>query len=95
MVPLAPRISPRLVAEVERLADGRHSIAEICRRVGSAADRLGLARPSYERIRVLVHAHRRRRAGPDTVDVLVDVMSRGRPPQALLDHIAGVGVPKR
>jgi hypothetical protein len=68
-------------------------IAEVCRRVGAEADRLGLTRPSYERIRVLVHETRRvRRLGPSTASVLFDVWMRTRPPDALLDHLWGVGL---
>jgi len=65
--------------------------------VGSEAERLGLPRPSYERVRVLVHALRtaRRKAQrrPSTASVLLDVAMRVRPAEALLDHIAGIPVP--
>jgi hypothetical protein len=91
----APRISPRLLDALVRIDDGRQPIAEICRRVGAEADRLGLTRPSYERLRELVHESRRlRRRGPSTASVVVDVMVRARPPDALLAHVSGVGVPQ-
>jgi hypothetical protein len=89
----APRISLRLLAAIERLDDRSVSIAEVCRRVGAEAERLGLPRPSYQRIRVLVQEARRRRMEPDTVDVLLDVAWRARPPEAVLDHLAGTGLP--
>lgn len=38
------------------------SMAEAWRKVGLLAGRLGLARPSYETIRIIVGDHRRRRA---------------------------------
>lgn len=78
-----------------RLDNGKRPIAEIHRRVAREAERLGLARPSYERVRTLVHESRRiRRArGPSTASVLVDVAFRVRPPDAILDHVSGVGVP--
>lgn len=51
----------RLLDEIERLSRLRLPIAEINRRVGRAAWRMSLPRPSYERVRVLVHAARRLR----------------------------------
>lgn len=68
-------------------------IAETCRLVGAEAERLGLPRPSYERIRELVHEARRIRRGPSTASVLLDVAFRVRPPEAIADHLSGVGVP--
>ena len=69
-------------------------IAEVNRRVGAEAERLGLPRPSYQRIRVLVHElRRRRRRQPTTASVLVDIAFRARPVTALLDHVSGIGVP--
>jgi hypothetical protein len=91
----APRISFRLLAAIERLDDRSVSIAEVCRRVGAEAERLGVPRPSYQRIRVLVHEARRRRMDPDTVEVLLDVAWRARPPEAVLDHLAGTPLPPR
>jgi hypothetical protein len=85
----APRLSPRLLAALERIDDGKLPIAELRRRVGTEAERLGLARPSYERVRILAHEHRARRARPTTTDALLDVAMRVRPPEAILDHLAG------
>jgi class 3 adenylate cyclase len=90
----APRISPRLLKALERIDDGELTIAEIRRRVGAEADRLGLPRPSYERVRELVHESRRLRARVTTGDVLLGIAFRSRPPDAFLDHISGVGVPR-
>jgi hypothetical protein len=89
----APRISPRLIEAVVRLDRREVPIAETCRQVGQEAERLGLPRPSYQRIRELVHAARRIRRGPSTSSVLVDVAFRVRPPEAIVDHLSGVGVP--
>jgi hypothetical protein len=69
--------------------DGRLPIAELRRRVGTEAERLGLARPSYERVRILAHENRARRGRATTTDVLLDVAMRVRPPEAILDHLAG------
>jgi hypothetical protein len=97
VVTLAPRISRRLLAELERLDDGTVPFAELCRGVGAAADRFGLTRPSYERIRMLAHELRRRkrRPRPSTGEILADIALRTRPPEALVDHLAGVPLPRR
>jgi hypothetical protein len=96
MVTSAPRISRPLLAALARLNDPALPIAEVNRRLGAEAARLGLTRPSYERVRVLLQEARqarRRRRGPTTAQVLVDIAFRLRPPEALLDHLAGIGVP--
>lgn len=55
----------RLLDEIERLSRRREPIAEINRLAGAEAARMGLPRPSYEQVRVLVHTARRyRRFGP-------------------------------
>ena len=84
-----------MLAALVRLDDRALPIAEIYRRLGAEADRLRLTRPSYQRIRVLVHQARRiRRREPTTTQVLVDVCFRARPPTAVLDHLSGIGVPQ-
>jgi hypothetical protein len=88
----APRFSPRLIDAIVRLDDRRIPIAEVNRRVGQEAERLGLRRPSYQRVRVLVHQLRRVRKQPTTAAVLLEVAVRARPPEAVLDHVSGVGV---
>ena len=85
----APRLSPRLLAALERYDDGKLPVAELRRLVGAEAERLGLPRPSYERVRVLTHELRARRAEPTTEEVLWDVTWRVRPPDAISKHIAG------
>ncbi len=95
MLRFAPRIPDRLAKTLVRLDDRNVPIAETCRRLGAEADRLGLTRPSYERVRELVHLERSIRRGPSTTSVLVDIAWRVRPPGALFDHVSGVGVPSR
>jgi hypothetical protein len=90
----APRIHRRLLEALIRLDDRTVPIAETCRRIGAEADRRGLTRPSYQRVRVLVHESRRARRGPTTTSVLLDVMARSRPPEALIDHAAGIPLPE-
>jgi hypothetical protein len=96
----APRIPPVLVETLVELDDPDVPIAETNRRLGARAEGLGLRRPSYERVRELVHELRevreiRSRRGPTTRQVLLDVIFRARPPDALIQHISGVGVPRR
>jgi len=91
----APRIGPRLERELRKLDNGKRSFAEICRRAGDAAERLGHPRPSYEQVRVIVHRNRTLRRGPTTARVVSDVVFRVRPPTAVVDHFSGVGVPIR
>jgi len=86
----APRISPRLRSEVERLAAKPYSAADICREVGETAERLDLRRPSYERVRALVRELRRRPRTATTGQVLLDIAFRVRHPDAFIEHVSGV-----
>jgi hypothetical protein len=91
----APRISYRLLDALERLDDGKLGFGELTRRVGAEAVRLGLPRPSYEQVRSI--AVRRRTVGaarPRTAEVLLEVATRARPPEALLDHLTDGGLSK-
>jgi hypothetical protein len=94
MTTSAARIGRRLLAELDRIDDASLSIAEVNRRLGAAAERLGTTRPSYECVRRLVHERRDKRRGPTTLEVLADVSTRARPPDALLDHAAGMALPR-
>jgi len=85
----APRIDSRLVAAAERLDSPTTPIAETNRRVGTVAAELGLVRPSYEQVRIIVKLARRRGRHPSAGDVLLDIAFRTRPPTALLDHLTG------
>jgi hypothetical protein len=89
MASQAPRIGPTLLAGIERLDDDSFPIAEVNRRVGALASHLGVPRPSYEQIRVLVHEHRRRGLAPTAGQILLDVAGRSRPPEALLELLEG------
>jgi hypothetical protein len=85
----APRIGPTLLAGIARLDDENVPIADVYRRVAALASHLGYARPSYEQIRVLVHEHRTRGLAPTAGQILLEVASRGRPPEALLELLEG------
>jgi hypothetical protein len=94
---LAARVPDRLYKRLVKLDDASRPIAETYRLLATEAERMGLTRPSYERIRVLVHQSRRwtRSRGPSTTSVVVDVAFRVRPPEAILDQLSGIGVPTR
>jgi hypothetical protein len=62
MVQSSPRLDPRLIAAAFDLDDPSRSFADTWRAVSAVAADLGLVRPSYESVRVLVTAHRSRRA---------------------------------
>lgn len=95
MTVAAARVTPALLRLIVEVDDGGARIAETCRRVGAEAERCGLTRPSYERVRLLVHESRRARArrGPSTAEVLLHIAWRSRPPGALLAHLSGTGLP--
>jgi hypothetical protein len=90
---MAPRISRRLVEAIVRLDDRGRPIAETYRQVGAEAERLGLTRPSYQRIRELVHESRSIRRGPTASDWLRLVLApQTKNPEELIDALRGVGV---
>jgi hypothetical protein len=80
------------VRALDRLDDRRIPIAEVNRRLGAEAERLGLPRPSYQRVRVLIHQLRWFRRGPTTARVLWEVALRARAPEAIADQLSGIGV---
>jgi hypothetical protein len=53
-------LDDRLRAAAATLDDADHPVAETWRRVGELADALGLPRPGYDTIRLVVRSHRRR-----------------------------------
>lgn len=85
---MAPRLTLRLIDEIERRSKRRLPVAEINRQVGEAAAGFGLTKPSYERVRVLVHQARSvHRAGPDSFStVALEVLYRAKPPHALMER---------
>jgi hypothetical protein len=85
-VQFAPRISPRLIDCIERLSARRAPIAEINRLVGAEAERLGLPRPSYQRVRELVHQARELQTGHvSDAEILLDIATRRRSPAAITE----------
>jgi hypothetical protein len=91
VVVLSPRTDARLIAAIEKLDRSDVPIAETWRRVGLVADQLELTRPSYQQVRLIVHAARRRGRHPTAGDILLDIAFRTRPPQAFIDYLADTG----
>lgn len=97
----APRYDARIDALVVELDDERQSMAEICRRVSTAAEAFGLTRPSLVHLRTLVRDERHRkeaeRARRDALRAIaVDVagnLAIGRVPNAyeVADRIEDAG----
>lgn len=81
----SPRIDSRLLAALERLDDRARPIAETHRRLGLVADQLGLCRPSYERVRMLVHELRSGHRGTGAGSLLLDIAFMQRPPEAIIE----------
>jgi len=89
MVVIAPRIDSRLVAALVRFDNPKLPIAETNRRVGRLAAELGLPKPSYQQVRVVVHDIRRRKRGPGIGELLLDLALRTRSPEEILEILAG------
>jgi hypothetical protein len=61
MVAIAPRYPERLLGIIEALDDEELTLAEVARRVGAAAERAGITRPSTVHVRTVVAELRLRR----------------------------------
>jgi hypothetical protein len=90
VVSAAPRFDPRLVAALARLDRADQPIAETNRQLGIVADSLGVPRPSYERVRTLVHSLRlgRRRRDPGVGELLYDFVYQLRPADEVIELLA-------
>jgi len=77
VVPLAPRYSQRIFDLVRALDDADEPMAETCRRVGRAAEQIGLPRPSYSHLRRFIKEERAHRAAIAQVvrDVTSDLLA--------------------
>jgi hypothetical protein len=90
---MAPRISRRLIEAIVRFDDRGRPIAETYRRVGAEAERLGLTRPSYQRIRELVHEARTIRPGPSVGDFLrLSLAMKAGNPDVVIDLLRDLDV---
>jgi hypothetical protein len=84
-----PRVDERLVAALARLDDPTLPIAETNRRLGVVAEGLGLIRPSYQQVRVIVHELRSRRRSPRLGDTLLEIAYGMRTQEQILRVIPG------
>lgn len=77
----APRYDRRLVRAIRRLDDESLPIAEVWRRVGAVAWKLGVPRPSYVHVRRIVVSERERAAELREIrnEALVGLVSRMAP----------------
>jgi len=88
-VRFASRLPPPLFDLIERLAEKPFSIADINRLVGAEAERVGVTRPSYERVRELVHEARwLRKDHPSVGRTILDVATRTRSHAAYIELAA-------
>jgi hypothetical protein len=89
MLRFAPRYPPALFVLILGLDDETQPIAETCRRVGVAAERLGIERPSYPHVRriVLVERRRRRETGVSAGEALSRLLSEVVPMPAGLGEL--------
>ena len=90
----APRIDERLIRAIER-APAKASAAEVTRAVGDIAWSLGLPRPSYEQVRVIVRESQWETERVSDWSVLYDIMIGTRPAYDLVNRWAGVPLPNR
>jgi hypothetical protein len=94
LMPLAaPRYPDRLLALIEALDDEALSLAEVARRVGAAAERAGIVRPSPVHVRRLVALQRdlrrdEREVRQAAIDALIDLeLGRSPNPFAIVEKI--------
>jgi hypothetical protein len=92
MVTMAPRISSRLIEAIVLFDDRSRPIADTYRRVGAEAERVGLTRPSYQRIRELVHQVRNMRPRLSVSDVVRIVCAPLRGTDDGLERLRELGV---
>jgi hypothetical protein len=94
VLPFAPRIPSRLLGVLVLLDDPSVPIAETNRRLGAHADRMSITRPSYQRVRELVHLLRRLRRRPAArrLGCRLTLRLRTRPLELFVDHALRIGV---
>jgi hypothetical protein len=82
-----PRIDERLVAAIARLDDPMLPIAETNRRLGVVAEGLGLIRPSYQQVRIIVHQLRSQNRSPRLGELLFESSFRIKSLDAVIDFL--------
>jgi hypothetical protein len=84
-----PRIDERLVAAIVRLDDPTIPIAETSRRLGVVAEGLGLIRPSYQQVRVIVHQVRSQKRSSRLGETLLEISYGMRTQEQILRVLTG------
>ena len=84
-----PRIDERLVAALAKLDDPTLPIAETNRRLGVVAEGLGLIRPSYQQVRVIVHELRSQNRSSRLGETLLQVAYGMRTQEQMLRVLMG------
>ena len=84
-----PRIDERLVAALARLDDPTLPIAETNRPLGVVAEGLGLIRPSYQQVRIIVHELRSQRRSTRLGETLLEIAYGMRTQEQILRVLAG------
>jgi len=84
-----PRIDERLVAALAKLDDPTLPIAETNRRLGVIAESLGLIRPSYQQVRVIVHELRSQKRSSRVGETLLQIAYGMRTQEQMLRVFMG------
>ena len=84
-----PRIDERLVAALAKLDDPTLPIAETNRRLGVIAEGLGLIRPSYQQVRVIVHELRSQKRSSRVGETLLQIAYGMRTQEQMLRVFMG------
>jgi hypothetical protein len=84
-----PRIDERLVGALARLDDPTLPIAETNRRLGVVAEGLGLIRPSYQQVRVIVHELRSQKRSSRVGETLLQIAYGMRTQSQILRVLEG------
>ena len=84
-----PRIDERLVAALAKLDDPTLPIAETNRRLGVVAEGLGLIRPSYQQVRVIVHELRSQKRSSRVGETLFQIAYGMRTQEQMLRVFMG------
>jgi hypothetical protein len=97
----SPTISPQVLAMIRNADDGTCAIAAVWRDAGRRARSRKLLQPSYESVRRIVHAQRRRAARPYSrlkrlAILAYELVFRTRDPQLIVfDLITGADIDRR
>jgi hypothetical protein len=84
----APRVERRFLKRVAKLDDRSLPMAETHRRARDLAQQMGIPRPSYERVRLHLHAARRRdEEKKRTRDLIIQLAYNTRPANEVVPEL--------